>query len=480
MLLYRTSLPLCLSLGALTLAACPADTTPVDSVTETGDGDGDPAGDGDGDTSGDGDGDTTGDGDGDGDGPTCGDGTLDPGEECDDGNTEDGDGCSSDCMISSCGLVWAETQDIQSSVVGGYDTAVGADGSIYTVGVTINADNDAWAAKWNPDGSMAWSVSFDGGNGNDAAFSLALGPDGELYLGGRFAAAEGSTDIWYAALDASGVEQWSVLIPGAIPDEDDFVTGVDLDVNGDLVLSGRVRVGDGDDDVFLLKASAADGSEIWTSTWSGMGDGNFSTDRSGPLSAAPDGTYWVGAREHVDFDSQEAKLLHFDADGALVAAYQPQDSGNHRHEVIDVLATDDAVYFAMEKNDFPYRGWLYKLGLDGSEQWVKTHEDWITIGEDWAVRGLGLDDDGNLGVAGVYGNEEEGEDINWGEAWTAKLDPAGEFLCRGSHMVTDDSFIPPSLSIDSAGFSSGGFGLMAIETQGQGNGLKLWTGFFMH
>ncbi len=475
-----TCLPASLATFALLVTACPSDEVPVDEGNETtaaGDGDGDP-GDGDGDP-GDGDGDPgDGDGDGDGDEPMCGDGTVDPGEECDDGNTDDGDGCSPTCALGPCGLAWTSTEAIESSAGGGLDVAVGADGSVYVAGISLNATNDAWVAKWNPDGTQAWAQSF-GVAGNDAAAAIALGPDGVVYVAGWFAGA--GDDIWYAALDSSGAEQWSVQFDGGgmeVMDGDDRATGIAPTPDGDLVVVGRVRVGDGDDDVWVRKAAAADGGELWSTTWSGTGDGMFSTDRSGQVAVASSGDIWVGAREHIDFDSQDATLLHFDADGNLVASYQPQGGGNQQQDPIDVAVSGDAVYFAFAKFGFPYRGWLYKLGFDGSEQWSKTEADWVTIGEDWIVRGIGLDDAGALGVAGVYRNEEEGEGIDWGEAWVAKLDGDGNVVCRSSHMVDDGNLIPPSLSIDGAGFSGGGFGLTGIETAGQGNATMLWTGFF--
>ena len=211
----------------------------------------------------------------------------------------------------------------------------------------------------------------------------------------------------------------------------------------------------------------------------------FSTDRAGQVTVADDGHVWVSAREHVDFDTQEATLLDFDADGTFMALYQPQAGGDHQHDPIDVLADGDSVYFAFGKGGFPYRGWLYKLGSDGAEQWLKTEADWVTmdaegepIGENWAVQGLGRDGAGNVGVAGVFTNEEAGQGITWGEAWVAKLDGAGETVCRSSYAADDDNVIPPSLSIDAGGFGASGFGLTGIESAGQGNAIKLWTGAF--
>lgn len=473
----RACLPFASTSFALLLIACPSEQVPSgDGETSsdegtTGDGDGD--GDG---TTGDGDGDGT-TGDGDGDAAVCGDGVLDIGEACDDGNSDDGDGCSATCSIGPCGLNWTYTEAIPDSTGGGFDTLVGDDGSIYAAGVKINDDDDAWVAKWNADGTQAWSQSFDSGNGNDAAVAIALGPDGQVYVSGWMEGA--GDDLWYAALDSSGEQLWAQVIQGMVADGDDLATGIALTPDGDLVIVGRTRVGEGNDDVWIRKASATDGAEIWTETWTGEGDGTFSTDRGGPVAVAADGSIWATAREHVDFDTQEATLLHLAGDGTFTALYQPQAGGEQQHDPIDVAVDGDAVYFAFGKGGFPYRGWLYKFGFDGSEQWVKTEADWLTIGEDWAVAGIDVDAEGNLGVAGVFTNEEAGEGITWGEAWVAKLDGAGEFVCRSSHMVNEgDPIVPPSLSIDSAGFSSAGFGLTGVLTASQGNATELWVGSF--
>ena len=70
--------------------------------------------------------------------------------------------------------------------------------------------------------------------------------------------------------------------------------------------------------------------------------------------------------------------------------------------------------------------------------------------------------------------------FGWRFSAGAKLNPAdGSPICLGSHMVDDGNFLPPSLSIDGAGYSSGGFGVTAIETAGQGNATKMWTGMFL-
>jgi len=56
------------------------------------------------------------------------------------------------------------------------DVEVGADGSVYAVGyeTTAGQGENMWIRKYRPNGSTAWTRTYDGGNGNDRAVSVAL------------------------------------------------------------------------------------------------------------------------------------------------------------------------------------------------------------------------------------------------------------------------------------------------------------------
>lgn len=463
----RLSLGLLVSVGLL--AGCPSETTPMDE--EVGDMTGQESTDTTTDNTTDA---STGETMDNGEDPTetggsvCGNSLVEDGEECDDGNTVDDDGCSSTCVISACGLTWTWSETVTTGTPGGFGIVVGDDGSVYATG--DDEAGDAWIARWNPDGTLAWEQTYGPGYGAD----LLIGPDGDLFVTG--VQTNTDDDLWFARISASdGSEVWSEIEDSTL--DDDVGNGVALAPDGSLVVVGRVRVGDGDDDVWISKRSADDGSETWTTLWGGTGDGGgFSTDRGGPVVVTDDGAVWVGTREHVDFDTQEATLLKLDPAGTLVDSWQPQAGGSHQHESY-LLATDGTdIYWLVAKYQFPLRNWLYKLDGNGAEVWSKVETDWLIVGEDWQIDGLDVDADGNLLVAGEFANEEAGEGITWGEAWVAKLDGAGEFICRSSHMVDDGDIVPPTLDVYTGGGSSGGIALTGRVTDTPTD--SLWTGFF--
>ncbi len=461
---------LSLSLGLGLLTGCPSDdTTPDDEVGETTNATTDTATDTSTDDA------STGETMDNGEDPTtttdtgsiCGDAVLDPGEACDDGNVIDGDGCSSACEVSACGLQWTWSETITSGTPGGIGVVVDSMGAVVTTG-TDDADN-IWVARWSADGMLDWEQTFGPGYGAD----LVLGADGDLYVVG--VQANPDDDLWFARLSGTdGSEVWSQVIDSTLGD--DVGTGITLAPDGDLVVVGRTRVGDGDDDVWVSKRSVDDGSETWTTLWGGMGDGMFSTDRASSVVTTSDGAVWVGAREHVNFDTQEATLIKFDEAGTLLDSWQPQAGTGHQHESYGLASDGTNVYYLIVKFQFPYRSWLSKLDGNGVELWNKTEADWVLEGQDWQIDGLDVDADGNLLIGGEFTNEEEGEGLTWGEAWVARLDGEGNFICRSSHMVDDGDILPPSLDVFASGGSSGGIALTGRISDTPDD--SLWTGFF--
>jgi len=94
---------------------------------------------------------------------------------------------------------------------------------------TSNGYFDAFVQRLHPDGSYAWTNTV-GGTGNDAAYAVAVGPTGQIYVAGNF--------------------QRTV----------DFDPGPGQDLHTSL----------GGDDIFISRL-AADGGHAWTRTFGGLG-----------------------------------------------------------------------------------------------------------------------------------------------------------------------------------------------------------------
>ncbi|MCA9653978.1 MAG: hypothetical protein KC501_28915 [Myxococcales bacterium] len=475
----RRRLPLLLA--ALALGACPADEPPATTNGSSGDETG-PATDGtttmvSADESGSsGDDASTG-------ANTCGNGMLEPGEVCDDGNTTSGDGCSATCQPESCAMVWSWTEPVDDGDPGANDTTVDGTGNVYVVGDTPGpSDNDIWVAKWNPDGSQAWSQRIDSGNGIDVGLGIAVDEAGEVYIAGRVA---GDGDaMYYARLaSADGSEVWAITIDSMFPGEDDIGVDAALTPDGDVVVAGRLRVGDGDDDLWLSRRAGADGSEVWATTWSGVGDGTFSTDRVGDLDVGPDGNVWVTVREHVAFDTQDVVLLGYDANGNQTVSFSPLADGlSHTDDPVGVAAYEGGAYFGAVRSSAVavYLAWLFEVDASGAELWSIDQDQWLgTIGDEYVLRSVDARPDGTVMLGGDFRREAMKSDHEWREAWVMQLDPAGDEVCRGGHMEDDGAPYPPVLYVYSGGAaSSGGLALSGRVYEGAGIDSWLWSGYF--
>src|SRR5262249_25042043 len=149
---------------------------------------------------------------------------------------------------------------------GGNDIAVDAAGDAYVVGETqssdfpilnplqgtLNGSSDAFITKFGPNGELLYSTCF-GGSSFDAANAICLDARGAIYIGGQTNsrdlpiknAAQPSyggnrLDGFIAKLTADGTSiVYSTYLGG---DQDDIVTSIALDSQGNAYVAGSVSL----------------------------------------------------------------------------------------------------------------------------------------------------------------------------------------------------------------------------------------------
>jgi hypothetical protein len=77
--------------------------------------------------------------------------------------------------------------------------AVEPGGDLIVVGFTTVDDRDAWIAKLTLDGDCVWERSYPELEGDSVARSVAVDPDGRIYVSGDISGEDGSLDAWVAA-----------------------------------------------------------------------------------------------------------------------------------------------------------------------------------------------------------------------------------------------------------------------------------------
>jgi hypothetical protein len=122
-----------------------------------------------------------------------------------------------------------------------------SDGQLVSHGLT-----DVFISKYSSSGVFLWAKSF-GGPGDDAAFHVAVGPQGDIYLTGSFSGtmdlapdvpsmgelvSHGGKDLFVARFDKDGNLIWAKSYGGS---DDDEGLSVALDAQGNVFVGGDFR-----------------------------------------------------------------------------------------------------------------------------------------------------------------------------------------------------------------------------------------------
>ena len=108
----------------------------------------------------------------------------------------------------------------------GYSVAVAPDGSVYVCGETTSAgagNNDFLLAKFSTSGALQWQKTL-GGSSYDDGRSVAVAPDGSVYVcGTTYSAGAGRSDLLFAKITDSLIEQDTVTF-GSLTFQDASLT----------------------------------------------------------------------------------------------------------------------------------------------------------------------------------------------------------------------------------------------------------------
>lgn len=395
--------------------------------------------------------------------PACGNGYVENDEECDDANAVDDDACSNACEVP-CGLQWSTLTlgpTLQSEIEGLFVARDSADQIVVagrlreiTVemdGTVIEGEDTVLVQSYDPAGGMVWERILANPAGDATPAGVAMDAAGDVYVAATLDAAPAGTALEVHKLAAAdGGSVWVHAFDGPVAEGEERATGIAVGPDGRPVVAGQVRVGAGDDDVWLRKLDAASGDEVWTETFSGAGAGGFSTDDGGPVAIAADGSIHVLARIYESFDVQRAMLLRYGPDGGLPQwTYQPVIAGSEQSFTLGPLtvgADGLPVMAVLRGGGVSVDFWIYKLDADGEELWSRQRTDFEIrgLGTDWVVEGLASGGD-ELLVQGRYLDDQELPGSAWWEIWLARLSADGSPRCQVQQQAEYEGLLPPSL-----------------------------------
>ena len=181
---------------------------------------------------------------------------------------------------------WVATLDGNSDA--GLSVAVAPDGSVYVCGYTVSAGAgwfDFLLVKFNSSGTVQWQKTL-GGSEADMGYSVAVAPDGSVYVCGETESADaGNHNLLLAKFSSSGTVQWQRTLGGS-----DYDSGQSVAVaqDGSIYVSGYTKsAGVGRADLLLAKFSSS-GTVQWQKTLGGSDE-----DHGFSVAVAPDGSVYV-------------------------------------------------------------------------------------------------------------------------------------------------------------------------------------------
>ncbi len=180
-------------------------------------------------------------------------------------------------------------------------------------------DGDILTLMYDANGNLKWKDRYDGPlNGGDYGVAIVNDDEGNVYVAGTQDKLndDSNADLYIAKYDANGTKIWSDVVDNNIPgvgSRYDEPTDMLIDGNGNLIIAG-------DDSGFracILKYSL-DGEQIWKKFWT---PSDWAYENSGLCVDAENNVYISGDTSIGDGEDAVSVLVgaKFDEDGNLVS-----------------------------------------------------------------------------------------------------------------------------------------------------------------
>jgi hypothetical protein len=240
-----------------------------------------------------------------------------------------------------------------------------ADGGYVFTGTTESyADsghNDVWLVKTDAGGNVSWMTNFNPGNGYAGGSSVEQTADGGYIVTGWTEPqnGQGNGDLVLIKADGSGNRTW-LLTFGT--DDEEWGNSVRQTADGGYIVLGFVRMGDGNNDMWLVRTDSA-GNVAWRRTFD-----HDAVDMGNSVLQTADGGYVLaGYAATTDSFVGDAWVIRTDADGERL--WDKTYGGTGSDEAFSIIQTSDgglvvAGFTTSEGAGFE-DVWLFKTNGEG-------------------------------------------------------------------------------------------------------------------
>ncbi|MCK4512081.1 hypothetical protein KAW64_10100, partial [bacterium] len=268
-------------------------------------------------------------------------------------------------------VVWSASYDGPASGEDwGYAIAVDDAGCVYVTGLSdgVGTGRDYVTLKYDADGNEQWVSRYDGPAGwYDAAYAIALDDAGNVFVTGNSAALADpymTQDYATVKYGSDGTQLW---VRRYETRDDDRAHALAVDTEGSVYVTGG-SYDSGRHDVVTIKY-ASDGTQQWVGSSLGAlgSDGGGWAIRVGPL-----GDIWVAGRAEYLATGYDFKTLRYGSDGTLLwsVLYDGPVSGDDK--LCDMLVDDEGnayvTGYSMGAGGHDYA--TIKYDGDGVTEWV--------------------------------------------------------------------------------------------------------------
>lgn len=291
--------------------------------------------------------------------------------------------------------------------------------NVYVAGATLNATSnklDMMVQKFSRSGDLLWQTTFGGAlNEDDMAADLFIDDNYNVYVTGAVAeTAQNFYDLAVIKLNSSGVVQWEYYYDyGGSPLPYDAGTAITGDNDGHIYVTGSSAGNNTNSDYVIIKLTTANANEVWIERYDYEGlddipakielfDNNTILAVSGASQSNDNPITWEMA--FVRLDSANTTPINIHRTGQSVTG--------GISEVYDMTVdANDNIYIVGTKKDATtdYDIIIYKLDDELNLIWEETFDGY---GEDDRGKGIKVDNQGNVYVAGYVTTLNEGKNYS--------------------------------------------------------------------